>query len=186
MCRPSRRPVSIRSLRQTFGSISAIAATIRKPSIAATAEALLSTIVMIIWKPGFNPSRPNSDLSQTSHCNIKGLSVSEVKRIENMITQVKFYWYFNSFSPTTSVWNVWKNKRRICNLILHFNKVAPGAVIIRMLLIITHFKWSSGWRCCFAVTVGGEQIHQIGFFLHVHFFGQTFRLLESIRAVFRF
>ena len=29
----------------------------------------------------------NSDLSQTSHCNIKGLSVSEVMRIENMITQ---------------------------------------------------------------------------------------------------
>ena len=33
----------------------------------------------------------HSDLSQTSHCNIKGLSVSEVMRIENMITQVKFY-----------------------------------------------------------------------------------------------
>ena len=32
-----------------------------------------------------------SDLSQTSHCNIKGLSVSEVMRIENMFTQVKFY-----------------------------------------------------------------------------------------------
>ena len=39
----------------------------------------------------FNPLRPNSDLSQTSHCNIKGLSVSEVMRIENMITQVQFY-----------------------------------------------------------------------------------------------
>ena len=38
-----------------------------------------------------NPLRPNSDLSQTSHCNIKGLSVSEVMRIDNMITQVKFY-----------------------------------------------------------------------------------------------
>ena len=38
-----------------------------------------------------NPLRPNSDLSQTSHCNIKGLSVSEVKRIENMIPQMKFY-----------------------------------------------------------------------------------------------
>ena len=38
-----------------------------------------------------NPLRPNSDLSQTSHYNIKGLSVSEVMRIENMITQVKFY-----------------------------------------------------------------------------------------------
>ena len=31
--------------------------------------------------------RPNNDLSQTSPCNIKGLSVGEVKRIENMITQ---------------------------------------------------------------------------------------------------
>ena len=40
---------------------------------------------------GFNPLRPNNDLSQTSHCHIKGLSVSEVMRIENMITQVKFY-----------------------------------------------------------------------------------------------
>ena len=38
-----------------------------------------------------NPLRPNNDVSQTSHCNIKGLSVSEVKRIEIMITQVKFY-----------------------------------------------------------------------------------------------
>ena len=35
--------------------------------------------------------RPNSDLSQTSHCNIKGLSVSEVMRIEIMIAQVKFF-----------------------------------------------------------------------------------------------
>ena len=46
-----------------------------------------------------NPLRPNSDLSETSHCNIKGLSVSDIMRIENMITQVKFYLYFNSFSP---------------------------------------------------------------------------------------
>ena len=38
-----------------------------------------------------NPLRPNSDVSQTSHCNIKSLSVSEVMRIENMITQVQFY-----------------------------------------------------------------------------------------------
>ena len=38
-----------------------------------------------------NPVRPNTDLSQTSHCNIKGLSVREVMRIENMITQVQFY-----------------------------------------------------------------------------------------------
>ena len=39
----------------------------------------------------FNPLRANSDLSQTSHCNIKDLSVSGVMRIENMITQVKFF-----------------------------------------------------------------------------------------------
>ena len=38
-----------------------------------------------------NPLRPNSDLSQTSHCNINSLSVREVMRIENMITQRKFY-----------------------------------------------------------------------------------------------
>ena len=41
--------------------------------------------------PSFNPLRPNSDGSETSHCNIKGLSVSQVMRIENMITPVKFY-----------------------------------------------------------------------------------------------
>ena len=39
----------------------------------------------------FNPLRPNNDLSQTSRYNIKALPVSEVMRIENMITQVKFY-----------------------------------------------------------------------------------------------
>ena len=33
----------------------------------------------------------NSDLSQTSHCNIKGLLVREVMRTKNMITRVKFY-----------------------------------------------------------------------------------------------
>ena len=38
----------------------------------------------------FNPLRPNNDESQTSHYNIKDVSVSEVMRIENMITQVKF------------------------------------------------------------------------------------------------
>ena len=38
-----------------------------------------------------NPLRPNSDLSQTSHCNIKGVSVSEVTRIEKEITPVKLY-----------------------------------------------------------------------------------------------
>ena len=35
--------------------------------------------------------RPNNDASQTSHGNIKGVSVSEVMRIKNMITQVQFY-----------------------------------------------------------------------------------------------
>ena len=34
----------------------------------------------------FNPLRPNNDLTQTSHCNIKGVSVSEVMRTENKIT----------------------------------------------------------------------------------------------------
>ena len=47
----------------------------------------------------FNPFCPKSDLSQISHFGITGLSVREVMRIENMITQVKFSWYFNSFSP---------------------------------------------------------------------------------------
>ena len=46
----------------------------------------------IVNKEGhLNPLRLNSDLSQTSHCNIKSLSVSEVMRIEITITQVKFY-----------------------------------------------------------------------------------------------
>ena len=39
----------------------------------------------------FNPLMPNNDESQTSHCNIKDVSVREVMRIENMISQVKFY-----------------------------------------------------------------------------------------------
>ena len=46
---------------------------------------------LIIYHQVINPLRPNSDGSQTSHCNIKDLSVSQVMRIENMITQVKFY-----------------------------------------------------------------------------------------------
>ena len=50
----------------------------------------LLTAVKICLNVFFNPLRPNSDLSQTSHCNIKGLLVREVMRIENMITQVKF------------------------------------------------------------------------------------------------
>ena len=48
-----------------------------------------SLITLILTS--INPLRPNSDPSQTSHCNIKGLSVRQVMRIENMITQVKFY-----------------------------------------------------------------------------------------------
>ena len=44
-----------------------------------------SVIIRVI-----NPKSPNSDLSQISHCIIKGLSVKEDMRIENMITQVKF------------------------------------------------------------------------------------------------
>ena len=50
----------------------------------------LLTAVKICLNVFFNPSRPNSDPSQTFHCNIKGLLVREVMRIENMITQVKF------------------------------------------------------------------------------------------------
>ena len=48
-------------------------------------------LALLYLNDGFNPLRPNSDLSQTSHYNIKGLSVREVTRIGNMITQVKFY-----------------------------------------------------------------------------------------------
>ena len=44
----------------------------------------------------FNPLRPNNDVSQTSHCNIKGLSVSQVMRIENMVTK------FNSIDILTA------------------------------------------------------------------------------------
>ena len=50
-----------------------------------------TTVVRPIVFCSIKPLRPKSDLSQTSHCNIKGLSVREVMRIENMITQVKFY-----------------------------------------------------------------------------------------------
>ena len=37
----------------------------------------------------FSPLRPKSDLNQISHCNIKGLTVTEITR-ENMISEVKF------------------------------------------------------------------------------------------------
>ena len=49
-------------------------------------KVLLTCVVFTI-----NPLRPNSDPSQTSLCNIKGLLVREVMRIKNMITQVQFY-----------------------------------------------------------------------------------------------
>ena len=65
-----------------------------------------------------NLSRANSDPSQTSHCNITGLSVREVMRIENRITKVEFLLIFQQLVPTTSVRHVCKHKRRICNLIL--------------------------------------------------------------------
>ena len=48
-------------------------------------------VIVARERKAVNPLRPNSDQSQTSHCNITGLSVSEVMRIENMIIQVKFY-----------------------------------------------------------------------------------------------
>ena len=38
----------------------------------------------------FNPLRPKRDLNEIYHCNIKGLSVKEIMRTENMISQVKF------------------------------------------------------------------------------------------------
>ena len=46
-------------------------------------------------------------------------------RIENMITQVILL-NFNSFLATTSVRNVWKHKRRICNLILGLKGLIAG------------------------------------------------------------
>ena len=60
------------------------------------AECMVKTLIncqLVSLQPLWilNPLRPNSDLSQTSHCNIKGLLVWEVMRIENMITQVQFY-----------------------------------------------------------------------------------------------
>ena len=38
----------------------------------------------------FNPLRPKSDLKDIYHCNVKGLSVREIMRIENLISEVKF------------------------------------------------------------------------------------------------
>ena len=52
-----------------------------------------------------NPLRPKSDLNQISHCNIKGLSVRENGEHDH---------------PTASVRNVWKQEKRICNLIVGF------------------------------------------------------------------
>ena len=47
----------------------------------------------------FNPLRPKNDLNEIYHCNIQGLSVREIMRIENMISQVKFCSYLKRFSP---------------------------------------------------------------------------------------
>ena len=60
-------------------------------SIITRFQACFSTMVAGAMSRQINPLRPNSDLSQTSHCNIKSFSVSEVMRIENMITRVQFY-----------------------------------------------------------------------------------------------
>ena len=62
------------------------------PSEKKTKKAYSPTVV-VLFLPFFsvNPLRPNNDLSQTSHCNIKAVSVIEVMRIENKITPVKFY-----------------------------------------------------------------------------------------------
>ena len=38
----------------------------------------------------FNPLRPKSDLNEIYHCSVKGLSVIEIMRIENLISEVKF------------------------------------------------------------------------------------------------
>ena len=60
--------------------------------------ALITLIVLMRKKTSDTPQGktvhgcwPNNDVSQTSHWNIKGVSVSEVMRIENMITQVQCY-----------------------------------------------------------------------------------------------
>ena len=45
----------------------------------------LSHIVIL-----FNPLRPKSDLNEIYHCNVKGLSVREIMRIENLNSEVKF------------------------------------------------------------------------------------------------
>ena len=46
-----------------------------------------------------NPFSHNSDPSQISHCSIKGLSVREVMRAENIIAQVKILLIFLTASP---------------------------------------------------------------------------------------
>ena len=71
--------------------------TILDRNIPSTQRLLTSSCPVTTWRSvkarnkRINPLRPNNDVSQTSHCNIKSLSVSEVMRIENMITQVQFY-----------------------------------------------------------------------------------------------
>ena len=41
---------------------------------------------------------PNSDQHQISPCNINAYSTPEVMRINDMITQGEFSWFFNNFS----------------------------------------------------------------------------------------
>ena len=43
--------------------------------------ALMCVVIHVIGENRINLLRTNSDVSQTSHCNIKGLSVREVMRI---------------------------------------------------------------------------------------------------------
>ena len=58
-----------------------------------TSQKQLHLILHCTHTSVINPLSPNSDHSQISHRNIKGLSVKEVMRIENMITQVQFCQY---------------------------------------------------------------------------------------------
>ena len=60
-----------------------------------------------------SPLSPNSDEHQISSCDVNALSIREVMRIEDMITQDEF-----SISPHFLKRNVWVQERRICILIL--------------------------------------------------------------------
>ena len=60
----------------------------------------------------------NSDLNQISHCNIKGLSVREILTDWEHDHSSEILLIFQQILSTTSVRNVWRQERRICNLIL--------------------------------------------------------------------